>query len=113
MKIKTAKPLPKILPGAVCRQLVRCGKPNCKCARGELHGPYHYYFVRHNGVLVKRYVRADAVERTRAACDLRRAQERRRREASQLSVRRLVKLLELVRESETLLADTHKGQGND
>ena len=34
------KPIPAELPGAVCQQWVKCGKPNCHCARGELHGPY-------------------------------------------------------------------------
>ncbi|MFQ5795497.1 MAG: DUF6788 family protein [Candidatus Bipolaricaulia bacterium] len=25
---------------------VRCGKPNCKCTKGELHGPYWYAYWR-------------------------------------------------------------------
>jgi uncharacterized protein DUF6788 len=28
------------LPGAVCEQWKRCGKPNCRSGAGELHGPY-------------------------------------------------------------------------
>jgi len=27
-------------PGTIHLRWQRCGKPNCKCARGELHGPY-------------------------------------------------------------------------
>ena len=38
--------LPKTLPGAVCAQWVRCCRPNCRCARGHLHGPYFYRFWR-------------------------------------------------------------------
>jgi hypothetical protein len=68
--------LPKTLPGVVCRQWVRCGRPNCRCARGELHGPYHYHFVRANGRLRKRYVQPDEVERVRAACQARQREQR-------------------------------------
>ena len=28
--------------GALIAEYKRCGKPNCRCARGELHGPYYY-----------------------------------------------------------------------
>jgi hypothetical protein len=30
------------LRGVVLTQGRRCGKPGCRCARGELHGPYTY-----------------------------------------------------------------------
>ena len=26
----------------VVRETVQCGKPRCRCARGEKHGPYFY-----------------------------------------------------------------------
>jgi hypothetical protein len=48
--------------------MIRCGKKNCKCARGELHGPYFYHFVRVDGVLVKRYIKANDVAAMSAAC---------------------------------------------
>ena len=60
---KTAQPLPKV--GALCAQLVRCGTLGCRCARGELHGPYFYRFWRENGRLRKRYVRLDDVPAVR------------------------------------------------
>jgi hypothetical protein len=33
---------PKIapLPGSLHAEWRRCGKPTCRCTRGELHGPY-------------------------------------------------------------------------
>jgi hypothetical protein len=68
--------LPKTLPGVVCQQWVRCGRPNCRCARGELHGPYAYHFTRENGRLRKRYVKPADVARVRAACQARRDQRR-------------------------------------
>jgi len=33
-------------PGSLHRKFFKCGKPNCKCARGELH----------SGLVVKHYV---------------------------------------------------------
>jgi hypothetical protein len=37
-------------------QSVRCGKENCKCARGKLHGPYWYSYVRVEGRIKSKYV---------------------------------------------------------
>jgi hypothetical protein len=56
---KTPEPLPKTLPGVVCAQRVRCGKPGCCCAQGLGHLAY-YRFWREGGRLRKCYVsRAD------------------------------------------------------
>lgn len=30
-------------PGFIEKQMVSCGKSGCKCTKGKLHGPYHYY----------------------------------------------------------------------
>src|SRR5687767_1227707 len=51
--------LPKIepLPGAICKQMIRCGRSNCKCAKGELHGPYYYRFFYSGGRQRKKYVK--------------------------------------------------------
>jgi len=65
-------PLPKPLPGTVCPQWVRCGRPACRCARGQLHGPYYYRFFREKGRLKKTYVRQADVEQVRAQCETRR-----------------------------------------
>jgi hypothetical protein len=35
----------EVLRGALASQGRRCGKPTCRCARGELHGPYAYLSV--------------------------------------------------------------------
>ena len=35
----------EVLRGALASQGRRCGKPTCRCARGELHGPYTYLSV--------------------------------------------------------------------
>ena len=65
---KMRKPLPKMLDGAVCAQYKRCGKPNCRCARGRLHGPYFYRFRWRAGRVTKVYVPLAKVEEVRAAC---------------------------------------------
>ncbi len=31
------------LCGSLRRRSIRCGKNNCQCKRGRLHGPYHYF----------------------------------------------------------------------
>jgi hypothetical protein len=31
-----------LLPGTLVERRRRCGKGGCRCARGELHGPYAY-----------------------------------------------------------------------
>ena len=44
-KRRLARALPAVeetLRGAALTQGRRCGKPGCRCARGELHGPYTY-----------------------------------------------------------------------
>ncbi|MFL6211816.1 MAG: DUF6788 family protein [Pyrinomonadaceae bacterium] len=105
MRTKPQNPLPKTLPGAVCAQMVRCGKANCKCALGELHGPYFYHFVRVNGALVKRYIKAQDVAGMRAACTARRAVDRQRRLAHRVNVRELIKTIEQLRANEKLLLE--------
>ncbi len=71
MQTKSPKPLPKVepLPGAVCPQFVRCGTPGCKCATGDLHGPYYYRFWREDGRLRKAYVKQTDLAAVRAACE--------------------------------------------
>jgi hypothetical protein len=66
---KNSDPLPKIvpLPGVLLANGVRCGKPACRCARGELHGPYLYRRWREGGRQRRQYVRLDDAETVRAA----------------------------------------------
>jgi hypothetical protein len=72
VRTEMPEPLPKTLPGVVCRQWVRCGKPGCRCARGKPHGPYFYHFWRQAGRLHKEYVRPAEVEAVQARCHARR-----------------------------------------
>ncbi len=83
MKTKNAKVLPKILRGSVHREFKKCGKSNCKCALGALHGAYYYHFVRVDGKLKKRYLKACEVKPTFLACLARQDIEREQRINSQ------------------------------
>lgn len=58
--------------GTLARQWVRCGRPSCRCARGELHGPYWYHFTREGGRLRKRYVKPGDLADVRAGIEARR-----------------------------------------
>jgi hypothetical protein len=77
MKTKSENLLPKTLSGTVHEQFVRCGKSNCSCAKGELHGPYFYHFARIDGLLKKRYLKPSEVEAAKAACQVRLGEKQR------------------------------------
>lgn len=76
MNNQSAETLPKILAGGVHLQWVRCGRPGCRCASGQLHGPYHYLLWREQGRLRKRYLKVADVDSVRACCELRRLHRR-------------------------------------
>lgn len=106
MKTKTVKVLPKttdeIENGGIYVQHIRCGKSNCKCARGETHTAF-YFFTRRNGKSVKYYVRKASVEDFTKIVNqsaFNRAQKRLAKKESNNLFRRLC---ETVREAETLM----------
>jgi hypothetical protein len=70
-KNKNPETLPKTLPGAVCVQRVRCGKPGCRCARGQAHVAF-YRFWREGGRQRKCYVKRTDLADVLAACEARR-----------------------------------------
>ena len=39
----------ELMKGSLVRRATRCGRPGCKCARGEKHGPYLYVSVFRGG----------------------------------------------------------------
>lgn len=42
---KLLPPLREVLRGSLMERYLTCGKPDCKCARGERHGPVWYLSV--------------------------------------------------------------------
>ena len=84
MKTKTQNLLPKraeeISNGGLYSQRVRCGKTNCKCARGEHHTAF-YFFTRRSGKLIKFYVRKAEIDAFAAIVNESAFERRRRRQA--------------------------------
>jgi hypothetical protein len=109
-KMKIAETLPKMLPGVVCAQMVRCGKPNCKCSQGELHGPYYFRFWRDGGRLRKQYVRAADVAATQAACEGRRNEQRAVRASRKRGADELRSLLSQLKQCEETITSLIKGE---
>jgi hypothetical protein len=58
-----------LYPASIQVQWVKCGKPECRCARGELHGPYYYVFDRVNRRLRKTYVSRERLPEVAAAIE--------------------------------------------
>ncbi len=66
-----------ILAGTLSSAYLPCNKGNCKCTRGELHGPTWRLGYSHDGKSTTAYVRADDLrqikEATRRYAELRKA----------------------------------------
>jgi hypothetical protein len=61
-----------MLLGVVLPQMIRCGRSNCRCSKGQPHGPYFYRFWRECGKLRKSYVKRSELEQVQAQCEARR-----------------------------------------
>ena len=70
-----ANPLPTIEPirGSLHVEWKRCGRSNCRCRDGRLHGPYYARHWREDGRQRKAYVRAYDVATNLVGIELRRA----------------------------------------
>jgi hypothetical protein len=68
-------PLPKMLgvPGSVHLEWKACGRGNCRCRLGRLHGPYYARHRRENGRQRKAYVPATKLEATLLSIEAHRA----------------------------------------
>ncbi len=64
-----------MLAGTVHERWTRCGKPGCRCTRGDPHGPYYSRRWAQDGQRHEEYVRRDQVEGVRAQCQARRQHE--------------------------------------
>ena len=67
--MKTGGVSPKIapLPGSLQLEWRRCGKPGCRCAGGDPHGPYWYRYWYEAGRRHKAYVSRDRVAEVAAS----------------------------------------------
>ncbi len=39
-----------VLAGSLVKQYVVCGKPGCRCQRGQKHGPLYYLYWKEQGL---------------------------------------------------------------
>jgi hypothetical protein len=89
----------KMLPGFVATVRIRCGKLNCRCARGDRHVA-HYHVTYCYGARSRRYVRRDQLSELLAACEAHRKLQARLRvgraeyKESLAQTRKLVKLID-------------------
>ena len=67
---------PKIEPlqGGILTQYKQCGRSNCRCTTGSLHGPYYYRVWMVRGIRLKKYVKKSELLAVQAGIN-----ERRRR----------------------------------
>lgn len=70
-KTESKNPAIKILSGFVASVRIRCGKPNCRCARGLRHQAY-YHVTYKSGTRVRKYVRRNRVAELREVCQVHR-----------------------------------------
>ena len=75
--------------GDVNARFVRCGKANCKCAKGDLHGPYYVYRVRTYGKRHSKYIRKRDVLGVKLAVEQGRAERKRQRRELQEAIKAL------------------------
>lgn len=94
-----AETFPKI--ACLVRHPVRCGKPNCRCARGELHESWRLVWAGADGRQCHRYVRQADLDTVRAILDLRRQQRMLERLTLRFGRERVRRLEQWVREYET------------
>jgi hypothetical protein len=75
---KSAEISPKIQPvrGSLMAQYKRCGRVNCRCAKGFKHGPFFYHVWYVQGIRYKTYVKKADFDRLNAGIGAFRAQRR-------------------------------------
>ena len=71
---------------ALVAHRVRCGKPACRCAEGDGHGPYWFLYWREGRTQRRRYVKQADLPVVRAVVERRRATDRAERLARLLAL---------------------------
>ena len=54
-----------MMAGSLVEQYVSCGKPGCRCARGQKHGPLYYLYWKEQGRSRSLYVPREKVSELR------------------------------------------------
>ena len=58
-----------MVAGSLVEQYVTCGKPTCRCARGDKHGPLYYLYWKEENRSRSLYVPREEVETLRTQLD--------------------------------------------
>lgn len=64
-------------------EMIRCGRSNCKCTNGSLHGPYYYRVWMVQGIRYKTYVKKADFDRINAGIEAFRAQRREQQQSAE------------------------------
>ena len=116
MKPNIKRTLPKtadeIQNGGVYIQRVRCGKSNCKCAKGEKHTAF-YFFIYRNGKNFKFYVRKSEVEAFSRMVAQANEERRRKRQAVKVSAELLSKFRAELCKNQALIKTLRGNEGYD
>jgi hypothetical protein len=111
MLTKIRKMLPKtiweISNGGIYKQAVRCGKSNCKCARGEKHVAY-YFFTRRDGKLTKTYIRKAELEEFKQIVDRSAADRKKDRLLNSEADALIKRMRQTIRERAQMIKDMKK-----
>ena len=75
--------------GDLNARMVRCGQPNCTCAKGNLHGPYYVYRLRRFGERHSKYVKKADVLAVKLAVETGRAERKRARQELRETIKAL------------------------
>ena len=95
--MKLAHP-PAMVAGSFYEMHKKCGRPGCRCTRGELHGPFPVIAIARGGRRSTRSVPRDRVAEVRRRVEAYRAfQQRRRRLRS--AMRRIMEIVTQIREA--------------
>ncbi len=95
-KKKSKEISPKIEPirGSLMAQYKRCGRVNCRCAKGFKHGPFFYHVWYVKGIRYKAYVKKTDLDRIKVGIEAFRTERRKQ----QQSAANLLTLLREMRE---------------
>ncbi len=90
-----------LVAGSLIAKYKRCNKGDCRCTRGELHGPFWYLSQTVEGRTVMRFIRAADVVRVRPAFARTKQWRQQRAQLVRLSTR-ILQLLDRLAEQATV-----------
>ena len=92
-----ARPGP-MMAGSFYEMYKQCGRPGCRCTRGELHGPFPVIAIARGGRRSTRSVRRDRVAEVRSRTEAYRAFQQKRRRLNQL-MKRIAEIVTEIRDA--------------